>query len=69
MKKISKLGIVKTCHELDLWKRLTAPTELDQKVVGPNVNQLIETRQILNGEVPRLQKLMLLKKINTESSF
>ena len=65
MKKISKLGIVKTCHELDLWKRLTAPQELDQKVVGPNVNQLIETRQILNGEVPRLQKLMQLKKINT----
>ena len=64
-----KLGIVKTCDELDLWKHLTAPQELDQKVVGPNVNQLIETRQILNGEVPRLQKLMLLKKINTESSF
>ena len=60
--RLVELGIVKTCHELDLWKRLTAPQELDQKVVGPNVNQLIETRQILNGEVPRLQKLMQLKK-------
>ena len=64
-----ELGIVKTCDELDLWKRLIAPQELDQKVVGPNVNQLIETRQILNGEVPRLQKLMQLKKINTVSFF
>ena len=51
-----ELGIVKICDELDLWKRLTAPQELDQIIVGPNVNQLIETRQILNGEVPRLQK-------------
>ena len=55
-----ELGIVKTCDEPDLWKRLNAPQELDQIIVGPNVNQLIETRQILNGEVPRLQKLMQL---------
>ena len=53
---------MKTCHELDLWKRLTAPQELDQKVVGPNENQLIGTRQILNGEVPRLQKINAIKK-------
>ena len=47
---------MKTCDEPDLWKRLNAPQELDQIIVGPNVNQLIETRQILNGEVPRLRK-------------
>ena len=55
---------MKTCDEPDLWKRLNAPQELDQIIVGPNVNQLIETRQILNGEVPRLRKF---KKINTVS--
>ena len=37
-----------------LLTRLIAPQELDQKAFELNATQLIETHQILNGEVPRL---------------